>query len=114
MVMERAECPLCGEQVTWKERTAAEYACLTVCIRAVRFPQHLVEKHQDYLKEASEVAKPIFFTALGIFIALLIQIVTYAPQLSLLITTIALASVLGYGWYVRVRLLRKYRCLQNV
>ncbi|MDJ0270356.1 MAG: hypothetical protein NXY59_07420 [Aigarchaeota archaeon] len=112
--MARAECPLCGEQVTRRERTAAKYACLTVCIRAIRFPQHLIEKHQDYLNEASEVAKPVFFTALGIFIALLIQIITYAPLLSSLITVIALASVLGYGWYVRVKLLKKYRRLQSV
>ncbi|MEM4303982.1 MAG: hypothetical protein QXQ70_08830 [Candidatus Caldarchaeum sp.] len=59
----RTECPLCGQPVSWAERQAGLYACLTVCVPLVPFPKHLVEKHSDYLAEAKKVARPVFYTA---------------------------------------------------
>ncbi|MEM2238460.1 MAG: hypothetical protein QXR26_07755 [Candidatus Caldarchaeum sp.] len=56
-------CPLCGEPVSWAERQAGLYACLTVCVPLVPFPKHLVEKHSDYLAEAKKAARPVFYTA---------------------------------------------------
>lgn len=55
-------CPLCGQPVSRMERQAGLYACLTVCIPLIPFPQHLIEKHPDYLTEAKNEARPVFYT----------------------------------------------------
>jgi len=56
-------CPLCGETVSWGERQAGLYACLTVCVPLIPYPQHLIAKHPDYLAAAKKAARPIFYTA---------------------------------------------------
>ncbi len=55
---------MCGEPVSWGERQAGLYACLTVCVPLIPYPQHLVTKHPDYLAAAKKAARPIFYTAL--------------------------------------------------
>jgi hypothetical protein len=56
-------CPLCGEPVSWGERQAGLYACLTVCVPLIPYPQHLIQKHRDYLAAAKKAARPVFYTA---------------------------------------------------
>jgi len=104
-------CPLCGEPVSWLERATAEYACLYACVRLVPFPRHLLEKHPDYLAEAKVVAKPIFFTALGLTLVFLAQVAfgnpagDYTPWA----TATAALIVLGYGALRRADLIKRYR-----
>ncbi|MEM4189224.1 MAG: hypothetical protein QW544_01740 [Candidatus Caldarchaeum sp.] len=61
----RTVCPLCGQPVSWTERQAGLYACLTVCIPVVPFPKHLLEKHPEYLTEAKRMARPVFYPAVA-------------------------------------------------
>jgi hypothetical protein len=56
-------CPLCGEPVSWGERQAGLYACLTVCVPLIPYPQHLIQKHRDYLAAAKKAARPVFYSA---------------------------------------------------
>jgi hypothetical protein len=39
------------------------YACLTVCVPLIPYPQHLIQKHRDYLAAAKKAARPVFYAA---------------------------------------------------
>ncbi|MCS7133640.1 MAG: hypothetical protein NZ921_02435 [Candidatus Caldarchaeum sp.] len=101
-------CPLCGEAVSWSERQAGLYACLTVCVPAVRHPNHLVEKHPDYLSEAKRLARPVFYSA-----AFSTAIAMLSWLLGLMsFGVLAAFAAVGFfmvGWSRRVGLIRRHR-----
>ena len=103
------QCPLCGEEVSWEDKNAAEYACLYACVKLIPYPHHLLSKHKEYLDEASRIAKPIFysasaFTLMFIISALLIKLSTITVMFG--VCTVALWSL---GTYFRRRLIAKFR-----
>ena len=108
------KCPLCGVPVSLKEKKAAEYACLYVCIRVIPYPEHLLLKHPEYVKEAKNVARPIFYPALILTLLSLITYVLIGPTIYVL----ALAGVASTFWYagmiIRKRLIEKYKEPGNV
>ncbi|MDW8063310.1 MAG: hypothetical protein RMI43_03995 [Candidatus Caldarchaeum sp.] len=101
-------CPLCGEPVTWAERQAGLYACLTVCVPAVPFPRHLVEKHPEYLREAKKLARPVFYSAA---VSAVVAVVAGLLALSVPAVLAAGAAAVFFmvGWRRRVGLIRRHR-----
>lgn len=101
-------CPLCGEPVSWAEKQAGEYACLTVCVPLIPFPRHLVEKHPQYLGEAKKLARPVFYSSAASAAALAVFMFFGLYELAVLVAVAALGFFM-IGWSRRVRLIRRYR-----
>jgi len=101
-------CPLCGEEVSWGERQAGLYACLTVCVPVIPYPKHLLEKHPFYLAEAKKAGRPVFYTAASF--AVLTALTTASGFYLLTPVFLSAAAILfGLGWFRRRRLIRLFQ-----
>lgn len=94
--------------VSWAERQAGLYACLTVCVPVVPFPRHLVEKHPDYLREAKRLARPVFYTAAVSAVAAALLFITGLYALAVLAGLVCVVFFTA-GWVRRTRLIRRFR-----
>lgn len=111
-----ASCPLCGEEISWSERQVGKYMCLYVCVRVASAPRHFMEKHPDYVTEASSLAKPIFYFALGILFSTVVLLSTSRLNFqdnSITILFAAQLAALVLGAWVRVYLLNKFKVISH-
>ncbi|MEM0349077.1 MAG: hypothetical protein QXE96_03040 [Candidatus Caldarchaeum sp.] len=105
-------CPICGEEVSWAEETAGLYACLTVCVPAVRHPIHLRQKHPQYLQEAKKLARPVFYPSAALAAATLFTLLTGFWQASIF-TAVLSAVFFMIGWRRRRALLHRHHLLYS-
>lgn len=109
-----AACPLCGAEISWSERQVGKYMCLYVCVRVASAPRHFLEKHPEYVSEASGLAKPIFYFAVGILFSTGVLLSTSTlnfQDLSLTILVAAQVVALVVGAWVRIHLLNKFKVI---
>ncbi|MEM2095578.1 MAG: hypothetical protein QXX19_03475 [Candidatus Caldarchaeum sp.] len=102
------KCPLCGTPVSWSERQAGLYACLTVCVPLVPFPRHLVEKHPSYLQEAKRLARPVMYTALSLAAAAALLFLSGFYAASALAGAVCVVFFM-VGWNRRRRLIHRFQ-----
>ncbi|MEM0336293.1 MAG: hypothetical protein QW318_04465 [Candidatus Caldarchaeum sp.] len=107
------KCPLCGEDVGWAEEKAGLYACLTVCVPAVRHPNHLLQKHPQYLHEAKKLARPVFYSSAALTAAAALLLTAGLWQASLAAAALS-AVFFMIGWRRRKALLHRHRLLYSV
>ena len=109
-VAKMVRCPLCGEEVSWRDKKVAEYACLYVCVRLIPYPEHLLAKHREYLEAAGKVAKPVFYSA-SVFTFMFITsiLAVKLPIVVTLVFGISAASLWILGAFLRRSLLARFK-----